>query len=208
MRKIVGLITCVLGLLPAAFADISKTHLETLKSSYPYGLIGDDYGLLTEEDLAVNTCGVLELTPFSGEKNMAYPYWQCFPVKDTKLECDSMGYDRVEQRETGHMEIVALGNGGFQSYLARNAMNMRVCKRWHRTWSKMTEGEKYVCLSGPYGAYGGIRDGLKETGWRFEKFKTRKGCESFGARCSLKERKNAEEYCHLSSKVEQKEGPY
>ena len=47
MRKVVGLIACILTLPSVGFTDTSKTHLEKLRSSYPYGLIGDDYGLLT-----------------------------------------------------------------------------------------------------------------------------------------------------------------
>ncbi len=199
MWKIVVPIACIHALLSVAFANTNKTHLEILKSSYPYGLIGDDYGLLTEEDLAINTCGVLELTPFSGEKNMAYPYWQCFPVKDAKMECDSMGYDSLSKKETGYMEITAIGNGGFQSYLARNAMDIHDCNRWLRIWKNKTHGEKYVCLSGTYGAYSGTRDGQKETGWVFEKFKTLKGCESFFVNeCSLRTRKNAKADCHAN----------
>ena len=202
MPKIVGLITYVLTLLPVAFADTSRTHLEMLKSSYPYGLIGDDYGLLTVEDLAINTCGVEKLTPFSGDENMAYPYWQCFPVKDTTLECDSMGYDSVAKKEMGYMEIIALGNDGFHSYLARNTMDVRVCKRWLRTWKNRTHGEKYVCLSGSYGAYAGTRDGQKETGWVFDKYKTSKGCESFfEGECSIRAQLKAQVHCHASSKA-------
>ena len=190
MWKIASFLGCMLVLSPVALGDANLTHLERLKSRYPYGLIGDDYGLLTEEDLAINACGVLSLTPFSGEKNMAYPYWQCFPVKDAKMECDSLGYDPTIKKETGHMAIDALGNGGLQSYLARDAMEMRDCRRWLQIWKEKTRGEKYVCLSGPYGAFSGIRDGQKETGWVFDKFKTRRGCKSFfSGECGLKKEK-------------------
>ena len=112
---------------------------------------------------------------------MAYPYWQGFLVKDAKMECDSLDYDPVIKKETGYMEITALGNGGLQSYLARDAMKMRDCNRWLRIWKNKTRREKYVCLSGSYGAHSGIRNGQKETGWVFDKFKTRKGCKSFFA---------------------------
>jgi hypothetical protein len=202
MWKIVVLTTFTMTLLTNAFADSEKSHLEILKAAYPYGLIGDDYGLLTLEDLATNTCGVERLTPFSGVKNMPYPYWQCFPVKDTKLECDNMGYDPVAKKEMGHMEIIAHGNDGFHSYLARNAMDVLVCKRWLRSWINKTRGEEYVCLSGPYGAYTDSRDGQKETGWVFDKFKTAKGCESFfEGKCTLRTQKNPAVHCHLNSKV-------
>lgn len=113
-------------LLPTTLiANAKPSHLEKLKSRYPYGLIGDDYGLLTQEDLAINTCNILEITPFHEDENMAYPYWQCFPLKDAKMKCDSMGYDSVVKKEMGHLEIKARNGNGVQSYLARDAWDMK-----------------------------------------------------------------------------------
>lgn len=173
-----------------SFAGTGPTHLERLKSRYPYGLIGDDYGLLTEEDLAVNTCNTSELTPFSGDRNMAYPYWQCFPVKNTKMECDHAGYDPTIKKETGYLEIDAKNENGLQSYLARDAMDMRDCRKYLLGWKQKTQDQEHVCVSGSYGGFSGIRDGRKETDWVFDKFKTSKGCESHRSACSLKEVSN------------------
>ena len=153
-------------------------------NGYPYGLIGDDHGLLTEEDLAVNTCNA-EVTPFSGKKNMAYSYWQCFLIKDAKMACDSLGYDSMIKKDLGHMEIKAQGATGIQSFLARDAMEMSECRKWLRLWKQKTLGEKYVCVSGSYGRFSGNQDGRKETDWVFDKFKTRKGCESHRSECRL-----------------------
>lgn len=186
MRQIAAL-AFILFFMLISFANTKVTHLAKLKSRYPYGLIGDDYGLLTEEDLAVNTCNTLELTPFSGDKNMAYSYWQCFPLKDAKMNCDNLGYDSVMKTETGYLEVEAQNAQGIQSYLARDAMYMRDCKKYLRSWKWKTRGEKYVCISGSYGGFDGIRDGRKETHWVLDKFKTRKGCESYCSECRLKE---------------------
>lgn len=187
MRKITK--TVVFGLLISSmsFAGKELSHLEKLKARYPYGLIGDDYGVLTEEDLAVNTCNALELTPFSGDKNMAYPYWQCFPLKDAKMECSSMGYDSAVKKEMGYLEINAHNENGIQSYLARDARDMRECRSYLRDWKQKVRNEQYVCISGSYGAFSSIKDNHKETGWVLDKFKTRKGCVSTGGECSLKE---------------------
>jgi hypothetical protein len=190
MPKIDKFIAVGLFLSSTSFAGAGPTRLEKLKSRYPYGLIGDDYGLLTEEDLAVNTCNALERTPFSGEKNMAYSYWQCFPLKDVKMECDSLGYDSAIKKETGYLEIDAQNGNGIQSYLARDAMDMGDCRKYLWWWKQKTQGEEHVCVSGSYGGFRGIRDGHKETDWVFDKFKTRKGCESHRSECSLKEVSN------------------
>jgi len=183
-------------ILNALVAHAKPTHLENLKSHYPYGLMGDDYGILNDEDLAVNTCNTSQIAPFAEGKNMTYSYWQCFPLTDAQMKCDSLGYDIVEKKETGHLEIEARNIQGMHSYLARDAMAMRDCRTYLRYWKQKTKGEKYVCISGSYGRFGGIKDGRKEMDWILDKFKTRKGCESHRSECSLKEvSKDIRRYC-------------
>ncbi len=195
MRQVAWVLVwgCFISSISSASTEL--THLERLKSRYPYGLIGNDYGLLTQEDLAINTCDA-EVAPFSGEKNMAYSYWQCFPLKDTEMECESSGFDPAfEKKKMGYMEIKAHGQDGVQSYLARDAMDMSECRDWLRVWKRKTRGERHVCLSGSYAAFSGFRDGGKETDWVFDKFKTRKGCESHRNECHLL--KNPDSHCVL-----------
>jgi hypothetical protein len=156
-----------------------------LKSRYPYGLIGDDYGLLFLEDMAVNTCNV-DVTPFSKEKNLAYSYWQCFLIKNTKISCEHTEKEPSEPYDTGYLGISARNSNGIQSYLARNAIKMTDCQKRLRAWNKITFGEKYVCLSGSYAMSDNATDGTAETDWVLDKFKTHKGCESFGLGCDFK----------------------
>jgi len=184
MRKIVGW-SFVFLLLSVSVAGAKSTHLEKLRSRYPYGLIGDDYGVLKVEDLAVNTCNG-EPAPFS-EENGAYPYWQCFPLKKAKMRCRSLGYDATVKMKTGYMFVEGENEEGLQSYLARDARDIRFCREFLRDWKGITRGEKFVCIAGTFGRVQPAKDGHKETDWVFEKFKTRKGCVSAGTECSLKE---------------------
>jgi len=184
MRKIVGW-SFVFFLCSVSVAGAKPTHLEKLKSRYPYGLIGDDYGLLTVEDLAVNTCNG-EPTPFE-EENGAYPYWQCFSLKKTKLRCQEASYDPSIKKVLGYTFIEAKNENGLQSYLARDARDIRFCKEFLRDWKRATRGEKFVCVAGTYARIQPAKDGRQETDWIFEKFKTRKECVSAGTECSLQE---------------------
>ena len=196
MQKMKNFIFIWIFFVQASFVKAGMTHLEQLKSHYPYGLIGDDYGILTDEDLAVNTCYTSQIASFAEGKNMTYSYWQCFSLSDAQMKCDSSGYDIVEKKETGHLEIEARNIQGMHSYLARDAMAMRDCRTYLRYWKQKTKGEKYVCISGSYGRFGGIKDGRKEMDWILDKFKTRKGCESHRSECSLKEvSKDIRRYC-------------
>jgi hypothetical protein len=189
MQKVIGfLLLGILALSASAASASQKQHLDKLNSFYPYGLLGDDYGILTLEDLAVNTCNMSKIKAFSlGEGNMnPYPYWQCFPLTRAKLICDSMGYDPVVKKETGYMSVEGQNENGFHSYLARDAQDMRDCKKYLAYWKKTTRNEKYVCVSGPY-VKQETNDGRKETHWILDKFKTRKDCVSSGGNCHLKE---------------------
>lgn len=184
----------LISISATVLADVSKelSHLEKLKARYPYGVIGDDYGLLEEEDLAVNTCNAVEITPFSGDKNMAYSYWQCFPLKVAKISCHNLGYDPVIRKETGYLEIEARNESGVQYYLARDARDIRECREYLLRWEQKTRGEEYICISGSFGGFEDRRDGHKERHWVLDKFKTHKGCVSSGGECSLKERSTLE----------------
>lgn len=182
MRKIITIFIFLLSFIPKAFA--APSHLEKLKSRYPYGLIGDDYGILNEEDIAINDCKA-EATPFSRGKNLSYSYWQCFSVIDSKITCDSTGYDSLTKMETGYVEINAKKGDEIHFYLARDPMKIRDCKAWIRTWLKRTILEKYVCISGiDNGSHADQKD-RKERYWVFDRFKTRKGCEAYKSECHL-----------------------
>ena len=204
-KKIAKTIPWIYFFLVVPLASAKATHLETLKSHYPYGLIGDDYGILTEEDLAVNTCNTSQIAPFVEGKNMTYSYWQCFPLTEAKMQCDTLGFDVVSKKETGHLEVEIQNAQGIQSYLARDAMDMRECKRYMQYWKQKTQGEKYVCVSGSYGRLEEITNGHQEMDWIFDKFKTRKGCESHRSECSLKEvSKEIIRDCKLTSNMKLK----
>jgi len=52
---------------------------------------------LNIDDLAINACATLEQTPFEEHSNWAYPYWQCFETKSSRLICDGYEYDESEK---------------------------------------------------------------------------------------------------------------
>jgi hypothetical protein len=187
MRKIAGWVSVIyLCIVSAAWAE-KPSHLQELRSRYPFGLIEDDYGLLTVEDLAVNACNAETLTPFISEENGAYPYWQCFPLKDAKVRCQRAGYDPSTKKVLGYTFVEAKNKNGLQSYLARDARDLQLCRDFLRDWKKTTRGESFVCVAGSFGRVQEAKDGHKETDWVFEKYKTRKGCVSDGFACSLRE---------------------
>src|SRR3989338_7618395 len=102
MQKMKALVSVFLALSGCAFHPLS--HVQKLKAAYPFGLMGDDYGILNEEDLATNTCNA-QAVPFALDADNNYPYWRCYSTTDAALRCDGLDYDEDEK---SMMVILAL----------------------------------------------------------------------------------------------------
>jgi len=80
-------------------ADENKDHLTDVKKKFPYSLIGDDYGILNEDDLAIPTCHVLP-RPYLNthvEDLNSFEYWKCFPTTGVQVDCSGGIYDQDER---------------------------------------------------------------------------------------------------------------
>ena len=158
-------------------ARAHSAHLENITRHYPHGLLGDDFGVLSENDLAANTCGV-DVEPFS-EKSSAYPYWQCFLTKDASIGCDVTEYDSTEKSPLAILAVTASRRNEEHEYVSRRAIRLSNCNWFKNEWKRIAKHEKYLCLSGPLVGGPELVGGKKSTTWVFDKFKTRKGCVSF-----------------------------
>lgn len=182
----IALASIFFALSGCAFHQLS--HVQQLNAAYPFGLIGDDYGILTEEDLAINTCTVAQSVPFSFDGDTIYPYWKCYSTKDASLHCDDPDYDEDEK---SLMVILSLEirsqNDGSHDYLTRRAIRLESCKYFQNEFNKTTKGESNVCVSGEFWKKNPIGTGNAEMIWSFDKFKTTKGCVSyFAGNCDLR----------------------
>src|ERR1700681_3643600 len=89
MRKVMILfLSCQVAIF--AFGTTLE-HLRMLQSKYPYGLLGDDYGILTISDLALNACHV-KPEPFVPGNFTPYEYWLCFENKLILVACEDCGF--------------------------------------------------------------------------------------------------------------------
>jgi hypothetical protein len=156
-----------------------SSHLQRLNESYPNGRIGDDYGILTRDDLAVNTCNFRGANPSSLEGSAPYPYWQCFFVKDVFISCEE---DEQSKEPTLIMGISAVGQARHHIYVSRQVMTLNRCLGFKKDLKKLTEHQTHICISGEFIRY----EPSDKTVWVFDKFKTKKGCASYWDDCDLK----------------------
>ncbi len=184
MWKKIGFTLAHLLALQAMAANPKPDHLQAAKKKYPYSLIGDDFGILTEEDLAANTWEA-KPEPLRSEFH-SNPFWQCFPVKNATLVCDEGEYDEDEKSVMAVLAIEVEGKEENYSYISRRALHRSNCHYFQKKWKKITQGQRNACISGPWDS-DEEEGGKKTSNWTFDKFKTKRGCYSFFyGECDLK----------------------
>ena len=150
-------------------------HLYELKLRFPYGILTDDYGTLTKNDLAINACLAtpIPITP----KSHSYSYWQCFESKRVSFDCESNG---VPDEHEGIMALVvvkAATDRILHEYIERRFWPIKDCKRFIKDAAGVLKGTRYACISGSFISKDVYVPEKESMNWTFERIKTQKGCE-------------------------------
>lgn len=157
---------------PGAHSFCYSQNLSELKAAFPYGLLTDDFRILSKEDLKINTC-VATAEPFS-EDSHSYPYWQCFESQASHLICEGKKYDSSEKSRMTLLIVSAKLNGETHEYLSRRPIPLAECHLFQEEWHRLLKGQKYVCVSGPFISVERNKNGRAWT-WIFDRYKTKKG---------------------------------
>jgi hypothetical protein len=181
MQTPLTLLAALLTSLGAA-AGIPADHLQQAKIRYPYSLIGDDHGILSEQDLAMSTC-YANPTPFSSTEGMGAFYWKCFETKKISTECDSNG--EQDPYEEGLLELTVTDRDESHDYIARRVLPLHDCQQFVRDIRKRLRGSRYACIMGSSPSMDNRPPELIKYTWIFEAIRTRKGCESYFQQCDL-----------------------
>jgi len=170
------LILC-LCLVSSLSFGATDNHLAELKSKFPYGLLGDDYGVLTLKDLAINACDVTPKPFNSAAHYYPYEYWQCFERKSISFSCDSNGIPDEHEGVMGLIVVKASANGVQHEYIERRFWPIKDCKRFLRDAAALLNGTQYACISGSFIENEKDHSGHPLISWLFERIKTKKGWE-------------------------------
>lgn len=187
-QKIIGgLILSMLACISIFAFARSKTHLTELNTKFPYGLLGDDYGVLTMNDLAINACGVTP-KPFKADNSdyNPYEYWQCFESKNISFNCDSNG---VPDKHEGPLALVVTKvslKKVEHKYFERRLWPIKDCRSFIKDAAALLKGIQYACISGSFIESGTDHSGHIFNSWIFERIKTQKGCEGHDCELTLK----------------------
>ncbi len=172
---------------------IADTH-GLYRIRYPYGLLTDDFGIVSEDDLAVDTWRGIPHPYEESGSNGGYPYWSCFPARQTSTSyetwraADPMGRaDRIVTLCS--LEFVAENETEIHRFVGRRAYPIEQCRYFKAEWKRITHGRPYVCFN----AYGGEaeprkarEEGKTEKVWTWDRIKTKSGCMSyFDGECGI-----------------------
>ncbi len=183
-KKIIFLMIAGLFFLQSGNLFAGAERLKKLRSKYPYGLLGEDFGILKEEDLAIDTC-IADPIPFS-EASTSYPYWQCFEVSQTKIACEGNKYDASEKTRLALLVVSGVRKDGLHEYFHDRTMPSDACREFIRDWTRLLKGQQHVCVSGAFAKRERDKTGRLVSQWDFDRFKTKVGCSSyFEGGCSL-----------------------
>lgn len=179
MRKIlVNIILFSLFQFSAAYSA-SSDHLTKLKSKYPYGLLSDDYGILTLNDLALNACYIKPAPFVPGELN-PYEYWLCFESKSISPECEDQNFSN-EDGHVGRVAIDAIDHQIVYRFIESRPWGIRSCKNFVKTLKSLIRETSHACISASYiGKEEKNDQGHMERIGIFNRLKTRNGCEGRG----------------------------
>jgi hypothetical protein len=185
MRRVLkGILILPLSQLLIMTTAATSSHVAELKSKFPYGLLSDDYGILTINDLALNACHI-KPTPFVPGVIHPYEYWLCFKSKTVSAACE----DTHSSNEDGHIGWVRVKAQDDQltyDFTKPRPWAIRMCRDFVKSLKNLIRGTSHTCISASYISKEEINEkGQRERLGELNRLKTRKGCE--GAECLLTE---------------------
>lgn len=177
-RLVNGSFLLILCLISSLAFGVTDNHLAELKSKFPYGLLGDDHGVLTVKDLAINACDVYP-KQFNANRHQYYPYeyWQCFESRNISFHCDSNSVPNEHEGVMGLVIVKTSINHIQHEYLERRLWPIKDCKGFLKDVAALLKGAQYACISGSFIENKMDHSGHQSTSWIFERIKTKKGCE-------------------------------
>ncbi len=152
------------------YLNIGSIELFVYKHRHD-GLINDDHGILSKDDLIKAGHGRPPPTPFDGI-NDAYPYWQCFHKKHLRIDCS---YLEPIEKPGSSLEISIETDSEVHLYGLSHAISGEICSELTDRMNKILLDTSYFCINGSSGSLDSVLGLKREYSWTFHDFKTQLG---------------------------------
>jgi len=153
-----------------------------INSKYPFVLINDDHGILTEAELADESYGQ---TIASASNPISSIHWKCYRTDGITINYRVMEYSKEHGEDVADLNINAIDEKGIvNQYGMRRGLGVTYCEETSKVWEKLMKEQEYVCINGHYTSneielYNGKKQQV--IGWVFNKLKTKNGCNNYFA---------------------------
>lgn len=156
---------------------IDSHEVTELHKRFPYALLTTDYGILSEDDITRDiSIRDRDKADLLNPQSRFYR-WQCFPTYQVKYHFHTWR----DLSPYGGTDIIGLCDFGIRVrlkneshfYYDRRARPVEYCFEMAKEWKRLTKNQPYLCLNGERGSVE-----KKETGWIWNKTKTKIGCIS------------------------------
>lgn len=113
-----------------------------------YGILTDDYGIVTEEDLR-KEAEIAEPQPIM-ENFSPFMVWQCLPLIQVSTACDPTG-DEIVSNSPGMQPLLTIFDGhSLFEFSTRRPCEENACNAMINRWKYLFEGEEVACISASY----------------------------------------------------------
>jgi hypothetical protein len=156
-----------------------------IKAKYPFVLVGDDYDILTEQDMMDDdSYGLTTKFIDYNDPTNSDRYWKCYKTSNFSLRSWNSKFNKkLDEYPVGGLIINAIDKDGVvNSYGMRRALSVDVRDRFIKTWRQLINNQLHVCIHGDFASNRiELIDGKKQQvyGWVFNKLKTKKGCHGY-----------------------------
>lgn len=157
----------------SACASSNKTPLH---KQFPYGLLTDDFGILSKDDLMHYQ---LDGKPHPiGEKVEHFIYWVCAPTEKVKFQCQDFGPESPTEHY-GETEIFIQDVDVSYEFGGRRAFPIEGCRAKVDIWKNLSKGQSHICVAGEQAGSGRKENGRFIYSFVHDRVQTKLGCESW-----------------------------
>lgn len=170
-------------LLALCFVNLSFGLPSTIKSRYPFVLVGDDYDILNAQDMSDEYGLTTNQLDYNNSTDSGM-HWKCYKTSNFSLESWNSKFNKkLDEYPVGGLIINAVDNDGVvNSYGMRRALTIDRRNKFINSFRRLIKNQTHVCIHGHFVSneielFNGKQQQVY--GWVFNKLKTKKGCNGY-----------------------------
>lgn len=109
------------------------------------GMLTDDFGIVTQEDIDQKTAVVRIPIPF--KVPTVFPYWRCLRPEQIEMDCEETGAEEPPGNRIAAPRLIIIENGEKYEYYTRRPWGVDACEETLSSWRNVIGSEVVFCIS-------------------------------------------------------------